>query len=67
MKHFEDLSILELEGSAAGGYTGRLFADCGARVTLVQSRPLTEPSRDPVDLFLHRGKRRLTLDWSDDE
>jgi crotonobetainyl-CoA:carnitine CoA-transferase CaiB-like acyl-CoA transferase len=51
--------VVELAGSAAGGYAGRLFAGWGAMVTLVGERSDTDPY---VAAFLDAAKRRAGAD-----
>ena len=51
--------MVEVAGSPAGGYTGRLFAGWGASVTLVGRRTGTHPS---VGAFLDPAKRPLAAD-----
>jgi crotonobetainyl-CoA:carnitine CoA-transferase CaiB-like acyl-CoA transferase len=69
-KRFEELVIVELAGSVAGGYAGKLFAGFGATVLLVEP-PGGAPMRalgERLDGFgttfayLNTGKRSLTLD-----
>ncbi|HLZ70551.1 MAG TPA: CoA transferase [Dehalococcoidia bacterium] len=69
-KPFQDLLIVELAGSVAGGYAGKLFAGFGARVLLIEppggdpNRLLGERLGDAGTLFawLHAGKRSVCLD-----
>ena len=52
MKRFNELVVVELSGSVAGAYCGKLFADNGAHVTLVGDSSLTESET----IYLHDGK-----------
>ena len=71
-KSTRHLHILELEGSAAGGYAGQLFVHRGAKVIkLVSSKsPLNREAASQKDTrqrnlqapgYLDRGKERRTL------
>ncbi len=69
-KRFEDLLVIELAGSVAGGYAGKLFAGFGATVLLVEppggdpNRSVGEALGDSSTLFawLHTGKGGVCLD-----
>ena len=70
MKSFDQLFVVELAGSVAGSYAGKLFADLGARVVKVEP-PTGDPQRaegEPLDgmgtLFaaLNTGKHSVALD-----
>lgn len=52
MKRFEDLVIVEIGGSLAGAYCGKLFADAGATVVVVGQDSLTAHERS----YLHSAK-----------
>ncbi|MCP3988705.1 MAG: hypothetical protein GY724_06515, partial [Actinomycetia bacterium] len=52
MKRFHQLVIVEVSGSMAGAYCGKLFADHGADVTLVGPSELGEAETG----YLHQGK-----------
>ncbi len=71
-KPFADLVVVELAGSVAGGYCGKLFADFGAKVLKVEP-----PGGDPMRVegeslgeygttfaYLQTNKRCLELDTS---
>jgi crotonobetainyl-CoA:carnitine CoA-transferase CaiB-like acyl-CoA transferase len=69
-KRFTDLVVVEIAGSVAGGYAGKLFAGYGATVLLVEP-PGGDPQRrtgEPLDgcgtlfAYLHAGKRSVCLD-----
>ncbi len=45
MKRFSDLVVIEIGGSIAGAYCGKLFADHGAKVTVVGPDSLNEHQR----------------------
>src|SRR5262245_34142964 len=70
MTAFDELVIVELAGSVAGAYAGKLFADFGATVLKVEPpagdplRAVGEPWRDAGTLFayLNTGKRSVALD-----
>lgn len=67
---FEDLVVVELAGSVAGAYAGKLFAGFGATVLLVEPpggdplRRIGEPLGEGGTLFAYvaAGKRSLCLD-----
>ncbi len=52
MKRFDDLQVIERGGSIAGAYCGKLFADRGAKVTVVGPDSLTPHQR----VYLQAGK-----------
>ena len=56
MKPFRDLRIIELAGSEAGAYAGKLFADHGATVIKVEP-PGGDPLRDAGVPWLTDGAR----------
>ena len=57
-----DLEVLDLSWGTAGPMTSMLLADCGARVTRVES-PRGDPVRDDVAYRVwNRGKRSAVLD-----
>ena len=56
MKPFRDLRIIELAGSEAGAYAGKLFADHGATVIKVEP-PGGDPLRDAGVSWLTDGSR----------
>ncbi|MGE0597966.1 MAG: CaiB/BaiF CoA transferase family protein [Dehalococcoidia bacterium] len=71
MKPFEELTIIEIAGSVAGAYAGKLYSDYGAKVVKVE--PLEgDPSRTAGPLlaggmgtefaYLNTGKSSLALD-----
>jgi len=77
MKPFTDLRIIELAGSAAGAYAGKLFADCGATVIKVEP-PGGDPLRSEGEpwktdgfevgttwAYLNTSKRSLLLEDDD--
>lgn len=55
LPRFRDLIIVELAGSAAGGYCGKLFDDHGAQVTLVGDGDVDQAD----DVYLHGARRRV--------
>lgn len=70
MKVFDQLVVVELAGSVAGSYAGKMFADLGARVVKVEP-PAGDPQRaegEPLDgmrtLFaaVNTGKQSVALD-----
>ncbi|MGF1598560.1 MAG: CoA transferase [Acidimicrobiales bacterium] len=52
MRPFHALEVVEVAGSIAGAYCGKLFADHGATVTLVGPSALSEAEAG----YLHQGK-----------
>ena len=59
------MRVLELsDRDESAAYCGKLFARWGADVTRVEGRERA-PSPQPLDLYLHRGKQRVTLDARD--
>lgn len=52
MTPFSELRVVEIEGSIAGAYCAKLFADDGAQVVVCGRSDLTEAQR----LYLHHGK-----------
>ncbi|MGE3074426.1 MAG: CaiB/BaiF CoA transferase family protein [Dehalococcoidia bacterium] len=73
MKPFNELTIVEVAGSIAGSYAGKMFSDFGARVIKVEP-PGGDPSRTAGPLlpdgmsaefaYLNTGKSSLALDTS---
>ena len=73
MKKFKDLVIVEVAGSVAGAYAGKLYSDYGAQVVKVEPAP-GDPSRSTGPLlgsgisaefaYLNTGKSSLELDSS---
>ncbi|HJM89032.1 MAG TPA: CoA transferase [Dehalococcoidia bacterium] len=70
MKAFADLRIVEVAGSAAGGYAAKLFADYGANVVRVEP-PGGDPAMSDGEewqgsgttyAYLNTSKRVVTLD-----
>ncbi|MGI9616969.1 MAG: CoA transferase [Acidimicrobiales bacterium] len=62
-KPIDQLKVVEVEGSAAGGYAGRLFAGWGAHVTIAattNSSP-SRPKDDALDLYLDHAKHRVEV------
>jgi benzylsuccinate CoA-transferase BbsE subunit len=51
------LKVVEIAGELTG-YAGKLFAELGAEVVLVESAPATRRGLDPRDFFLHHAKTR---------
>ena len=70
VKPFSELVVLELAGSVAGGFAGKLFADYGATVLIVEpaggspQRAVGERWQGMGTLFayLNTGKRSVALD-----
>ncbi len=75
MQELADLRVVELSGAAAAAFAGRLCADSGAEVVLVEppeGHPLrlegpfrgetTDPETSAVHLHVNAGKRSVTLD-----
>lgn len=70
MKRFDELVIVELAGSVAGSYTGKMFADLGAQVLKVEppvgdcQRSQGEPLEGMGTLFaaLNTSKESVALD-----
>jgi crotonobetainyl-CoA:carnitine CoA-transferase CaiB-like acyl-CoA transferase len=69
---FQDLLVVEIAGSVAGGYAGKLFAGFGATVLLIEP-PEGDPARaigERLDgcgtlfAYLHTGKHSVALDLS---
>ncbi len=69
-QRFQDLVVVEIAGSVAGGYAGKLFAGFGATVLLVEP-PAGDPARaigERLDgcgtlfAYLHTGKQSVALD-----
>ncbi|HEY7295811.1 MAG TPA: CoA transferase [Dehalococcoidia bacterium] len=67
---FQDLLIVEIAGSVAGGYAGKLFAGYGAAVLLIEP-PGGDPARvvgeqigrcGSLFAYLHTAKRSVCLD-----
>ncbi len=67
---FQDLLVVEIAGSVAGGYAGKLFAGFGATVLLIEP-PEGDPARaigERLDgcgtlfAYLHTGKQSVALD-----
>jgi len=69
-RRFEELLVVEVAGSVAGGYAGKLFAGHGATVVLIEppggdpQRAVGEPLVGAGTLFayLNTGKRSVCLD-----
>lgn len=71
MKRFDDLLVVELAGSVAGGHVGRMFACLGARVLLVEppmgdraraeGEPLAGRGMGTTFAALHTGKESVGL------
>ncbi|MGH1489725.1 MAG: CoA transferase [Acidimicrobiales bacterium] len=55
MKRFSDLRVIEIGGSVAGAYCGKLFADRGAQVMVVGHDSLNEYQR----VYLQSSKGRV--------
>ncbi len=73
MKPFNELTVVEISGSVAGAYAGKLFADYGARVVTVEpptgdpqrwTGPLSQGGMSTAFQYLNTGKSSLGLDAS---
>ncbi len=70
MKVFRELRVIEISGSPAGGYAGKLFADWGADVLLVEPTGgapgrAEGPAWEGMGIrfaYLNTGKQSLALD-----
>ena len=70
MKNFRELRVIEIAGSSAGGYAGKLFADWGADVLLIEPSEgapgrSEEPAWEGVGTrfaYLNTSKQSLALD-----
>lgn len=62
-KPIDQLKVVEVRGSAAGGYAGRLFAGWGAHVSLVvpTNGPPARPRDEALDLYLDHAKHRFEV------
>jgi crotonobetainyl-CoA:carnitine CoA-transferase CaiB-like acyl-CoA transferase len=63
-KPIDQLVVVEVKGSAAGGYAGRLFAGWGAHVTVatLKGGSPDSPADDALDLYLDHAKHHLEVD-----
>ena len=58
----DDLRVVEVEGSIAGGYAAKLLADHGAAVTTVRAgRPASEPWSDGLRRYLNHAKTEVSV------
>ena len=58
----DELRVVEVRGSAAGGYAGRLFAGWGGHVTLVTPETgSSRPDDAALDLYLDHAKHRVEM------
>ncbi len=72
VRAFGDLLVLEIAGSVAGAYAGKLFADHGAGVVKIEppgGDPMRHEGEDWEGLgtlfaYLNTSKRSRVLDWS---
>jgi crotonobetainyl-CoA:carnitine CoA-transferase CaiB-like acyl-CoA transferase len=60
----DQLRVVEVRGSAAGGYAGRLFAGWGAHVTLAapDGNSPARPDDEALDLYLDHAKHHSEVD-----
>jgi len=74
MQAFRDLRVVEIAGSVAGAYAGKLFSDFGATVLKVEP-PSGDPARamgerwngmGTLFAYLNTGKRSLVLETETD-
>ena len=70
MKDFRELRVIEIAGSPAGGYAGKLFADWGADVLFIEPSEgapgrIEEPAWEGMGIrfaYLNTSKQSLALD-----
>lgn len=68
---FQDLLIVDIGGTVATGYAGKLFADYGARVVNIeppqgfatrQAKPLLNNGNSAIHAYLHANKESVSCE-----